>query len=165
MKVISTGDLNNSALVDIFKDNQLRAEIIVVNPAEPALGLEEDSYVRVSYPDNKEVIFWMRPKECLLRMRTVLLDRKELDLLEKQAKLVKVDLDWEEKMAFINQNAGAFGSLNSNLLGLVVDYALPYRTGVLDETILLAGENLLRGAEVAWCYIESKVKRVRAKQI
>jgi len=163
MKVIPVCDLNNATLVDVFNENQLHSEVTVVYAGEPALGLDEDAYVKVFYPEGQAVIFWILPNESLLKMRTVLLGRTELDLLSKQAQQFGIKINWDEKLAFENQNAGGFGTLNVNLVGLTLDYALPYSEGVLDETVLLSGENLVRGAKRVWTIFEITIDRVLRK--
>lgn len=163
MKAIPTSDLNNTTLAEIFKEIGLKTEVVILYSTDASLDIEEDSYVKVFYPESKEVISWIRKKEGLLRMRTILLNREQVNLLKKQEKQTGLEVNWDEKMAFLNQNAGVFGAINVNIHGLTLDYSMPFSAEILPESIQLSGNNLIRGSKYAWTHFEIIIKRLYRK--
>lgn len=163
MKTISASNLNWTTLINLFVKNNQRAELVVVHPADINLGLEDDSYINIIYDEDKQVKFWINQNQKLLRMRAILLDKSGLNSINQESKKVGYEIDWNELIANENQNAEKFGTLNINALGLSLDYSLPYKEAILEESILLSLDNLIQGAKSARILIEMKVKRVQRK--
>ena len=160
MKVIPVCDFNITALESIFNGEKLKTDVI----SSP--GYEEDAYITVFYPDGREVTFWIVPKGRMgkaftgraLRIRAILMRGDELDNWMRKEKVTSHDLN--EKMAHSNQNAAQLGALNVNTLGLCIDYCHFYKTGILDETVLLLGEIIAVNARLLMeGQFRSKVRR------
>jgi len=144
MNVISEADLSLELLQSLFFANELSGRIVEVLPVAPELGISRDAYLEITYPDNTVLVLWHRP-DFILRMRIVLVGRRECGLLPHDELL--------EHESFLNQQASCFGTVSvENILGITIDYPLPYRHGVLDQTILSAAEELVAGADLARIY-------------
>lgn len=142
MKVIPHADMTLERLHSLFASNQLSAEIVQNSPAVPELGLDRDAYLRVDCSDSRPLTIWLdMVSEGLIRMRFVILNRDQRDAIAKDELRDEVD--------FLNQQISCFGTLAAgNALGLTLEYALPYREGILEQTILLAVERLAKGASL-----------------
>jgi len=143
MTVITADTLTLKRIQALFGEHDLPARIVEVAPAAPELGLEQDAYLEVDYPNGQSVVIW--PDTCVdhqLRMRVVVLTRQQIREID-EADL----LDWTAER---NQQNECYGTVCArNPLGVTVEYRLPYQSGVLDQTILSAAEGLAKGAALA----------------
>lgn len=140
MNVISEDTMTLEQILSLCRSKQLSAQIVELLPAEPALGLGPDAYLKIDYPDNLSVITWIDTyARCQLRMRVVIIPRDERDRIEDS-----VLLDWA---ADLNQQIECLGTVSTrNLLGVTLEYRLPYQDGILEQTVLSAAEQLAQGA-------------------
>lgn len=154
MQITFNSDFNNRTLLDIFNSHNLKTELIVCYEAVPSLGLNEDSYIKVSYPEDHEVILWVKPEQGLIRLRSVIFDKKQIKHIDIQSRKAGDPVNWDETISIINQNAEAFGTVNINATGLTIDYPIPYSDEPLDKILILSGEHINNGRKLACIYLE-----------
>lgn len=144
MPLIVGNELNLNVIKEIFETSNLTAELN-----------DEDGFVEVKYPEELKLILWI--KEPVIRMRMLLLPRKERDLFQRAGLLL-------ELASKLNQQGGCNGTVDvENLLGITLEYRLPYKGGILSETILQVGEMLVEGAGFADHDIKWDMRRLSAE--
>jgi hypothetical protein len=125
MKIIKESEVTLGRIQELFTEKGISANVVEVAPAKPAWGLRRDAYLEVNSEDDKKVIIWTNSTgepEPILRMRSVLVDRKERRLIESD----KLN-SWLAKM---NQNAHYLGSFDGeNALGVTLEYKVPFKGG------------------------------------
>ena len=144
MIIIKESEVTLESIQELFNEKGILANVVEVAPAEPAWGLRRDAYLEVNSEDDKKVIIWTNSTgepEAMLRMRSVLVGRKERRLIEPD----KLN-SWIAKM---NQNAHCLGSFDGkNALGVTLEYKIPFNGGILAQTIFSAYEEFLKGVQL-----------------
>jgi hypothetical protein len=148
MNIITEVEMNLERLSSLFQSNNLPAEIIEVYPAVKEWNLAQDAYLQVNYPESISLIIWLDQfANKLLRMRIVILPSNEMKKISKD--------DLLNLAADVNQQISCFGTLDvMNLLGVTLEYPLPYHEAILEHTVLVAAERLVRGASAVFCDLE-----------
>lgn len=149
MKIINELDLSLESMLEVFEEKDISANVVEVSPADESLGLRRDAFLELT-SDSRKVIIWTNcngDPDPTLRMRVVLLNQKHRKNIG-QDKLTSL-------IGNMNQNAQCFGTVDGeNGLGVTLEYKLPFKQGILDETIYSAYEELLKGAQVWECFAE-----------
>ena len=144
MKIIKDSEVTLERVQELFYEKGIPANVVEIAPAEPAWGLRRDAYLEVNFEDDKKVIIWTNltgKAEAMLRMRSVLVDRKERSLIEPD----KLN-SWVTK---INQNSNCLGTFDGgNAHGVTLEYKIPFNGGVLEQTIFSAYEDFLKGVHL-----------------
>jgi len=144
MKIIKESEVTLERIQELFNEKGISANVVEVAPAEPAWGLRRDAYLEINSEDDKKVIIWTNntgEPEPMLRMRSVLMGRKERSLIE-PGKLNS----W---LATMNQNAHCLGFFDGeNALGVTLEYKVPFKGGILAQTIFSAYEEFLKGVQL-----------------
>lgn len=140
MQVISEADVTLERLKQLFIGVADSARIVDVYPAVPETNLPEEAYLALKFAGD-EVVIWLDQRiKSILRFRIVIAGRD----------LIPSDDERLEEGAFLNQQASCFGTIaTENLLGITLEYPLPFKNGVLDETILSVTSAILVGAAKA----------------
>lgn len=148
MKVILKNELSLEILQNIFHSEGYSAEITEYLSAAPNLNLHRDAILKVVFPGCPSVIVWDDIyANSQLRMRVVVISCEARDQFDKDELIRDADN--------INQQIEYFGTLSpNNLLGITLEYRLPYAPGVLEGTILQAATEMARGGSAAKKYLE-----------
>jgi hypothetical protein len=101
-------------------------------------SIHEDGYVNLAYPDGLSEIVWLDDSAKLVRMRVVLLGKEKIRLIP-IAKL-------HDLAAEMNGSFHIGTTITDNPLGLLLDYSVIYRHGILEHTLLESVELLRRAA-------------------
>ncbi len=142
MTTIPTKDITLERLLAVFVANGLSARIVEYAPA--TAHSTRDAVLSVDYPEDGSVLVWPEEHETgkQLSMRSIVFDRKQRDELPEDVLL--------DAAAYLNQNASCFGALSvQGVVGVTVEYLLPFQNGILEETVLLAAERIASGASLA----------------
>ena len=140
MQVISEADVTLERLKHLFIEVADSARIVDVYPAVPEMNLPEDAYLALKFAGD-EVVIWLDQRiNSILRFRIVIAERDR----------VPSDDERLEEEAFLNQQVSCFGTISTEgLLGITLEYPLPFKNGILDETILSVTHAILAGAASA----------------
>jgi len=137
--IITAKEMTLERLRLAFEAAGVSAAVIEYLPATQAL--ERDVCLRASYVNGREVTIWpdMHEPIALLRLRSVALNREESSGYEHDELL--------DLAADANQLLDYFGALNvRSLLGVTVEYVIPWQHELLEETVVLAAERMAEGA-------------------
>jgi hypothetical protein len=132
MQIINEGEMSERRLHQMF------------SAAGVSAGLEENrgwgETVRVQYED-AQVIVWVQQAQresCQLRFRSIVIPKKELGPLDTEA----LEDVWD-----FNQQLEAYGAVSTtSALGITIEYRLPFKNGVLDETVLAVARGIADAA-------------------
>lgn len=143
MGTIQDDEMGLERLMGIFANEPCSARI-ALNTAR-ALN---DGYLEVSYPGCPPVILWPDAQlEHQLRMRVLVAPRDVRDQLDALALLQAAD--------DVNQQVLYFGTFSpSGLLGITLEYRLPYASGILANTITRAAELMAQGGRDAMVEVD-----------
>jgi hypothetical protein len=148
MKGILNHEMSLERVQSLFQSHGHSADVIEVLPAAPELDLPRDAYLRVNFADRLPVIVFVDiHADCQLRMRVIVASREERYQLDEDELI-----DWATDM---NQQLECFGALSPrSLMGITIEYRLPYDQGILEGTILRAAEEMARGSVRARQYVQ-----------
>ena len=128
MQIITAGEMTEKRLRQMFSTAGVSASL------QENRGWGE--IVRLDY-ENAQVIVWVEQAQresCQLRFRSIVIPEKELGTLDAEA--------LEEAIDF-NQQVSAYGAVSTtNALGITIEYRLPFKNGVLDETVLAVARGI-----------------------
>lgn len=140
MQVISESDVTLTRLMQLFIGVADSARIVDVYPAVPEMNLPEDAYLAVKFASDEVVIWLDQSAKSTLRFRLIIAERDRAPSNDEQL----------EEGAFLNLQASCFGTIaTESLLGITLEYPLPFNNGILDETILSVTSAILAGAAKA----------------
>lgn len=137
MDIILENEMTLERLQNLFQSKQLPVEMV-----------KRDDYLKIGFPNSVFVAVWIDQYiKYELRMRVVLCKRDKQKLVQ--------EIEWLEFAAQNNQQLNFFGAFSpNNILGVTLEYRLPFTGGILDQTIWLAAERLVGGALLALSCIE-----------
>ena len=147
MQIISEADVTLTRLRQLFLGVADSACIVDVYPAAPNMNLPGDAYLALKFASDEVVIWLDQQAKFLLRFRVIVVARDRACQISDDERL--------EEGAFLNQQASCFASIaTENLLGIALEYPLPFKNGILDETILSVTRELLAGAAKARAHFQ-----------
>jgi hypothetical protein len=142
MLIITESEMSLERLEGLFASRGLKAEV-------KGQGSVFGELLEVTYPSGVIVIIWLQnPLDSRqLRFRTILIPAKARDRLDEEL--------LNDQLADRNQQIEAYGALSTtNALGVTIEYRLPFKGGLLDETILSAAEGIATAAPPVLGYFE-----------
>jgi len=144
MEIIKQADVSLERISKIFESRSVLSKIIEVYPAVAEMNIDRDAYVDVRFQGGFSVIIWINQNAPdVLKMRLLLVEKNRIKERGGRSEWVEISCD-------LNQNLDCFGAISPDgLLGVTIEYQLPIKGGILDETIFLAAERLNQGALVA----------------
>lgn len=148
MQIISEADVTLTRLKQLFLGVADSACIVDVYPAVPEMNLSEDAYLALKFAGDEVVIWLDQSAKSILRFRLIIAAHDPANQTPNEVRL--------EEGAHLNQQASCFATIaTENLLGITLEYPLPFKNGILDETILSVTREILAGAAKARTHFHS----------
>ena len=149
MPIILENEMSLEGLKQLLVEFGYSVRIVEVLPATSEL--ERDAHLQISLPDDVSIVlFKCMHSDLLLKFRVILKDINQLGELSENYEREILD-----GAASLNQNNDCFGTLSTtNILGITIEYSLPYKDCLQEETILNVIDKLREGVVVANKYLE-----------